>query len=70
MHPCNFDATLTASPKILVSNFSFPTIKPKTKNVLISYVCMHYKCRNKASAWRHFGNHPDIGQLKNGNKCS
>ena len=52
MHPCNFDATLTASPKILVSNF-FPHHQTQDKNVLISYVCMHYKCRNKASAWRH-----------------
>ena len=22
------------------------------KNVLISHVCTHYKCRNKTSAWR------------------
>ena len=23
------------------------------ENVLISYICTHYKCRNETSAWRH-----------------
>ena len=53
MHPCNFDNTLMASPKILVSNFFLPHHQVQDKNVLISHICMHYKCRNEASAWRH-----------------
>ena len=52
MHPCNFDATLTASLKILVLNF-LSHHQAQDKNVLISYVYKYYKFRNEASAWRH-----------------
>ena len=51
MYPCNFNATLTASPKCWCQIFSHH--QAQDENVLISYVYTHCKFRNEASAWRH-----------------
>ena len=53
MHPCNFDATLMAHPKNFGLKLSLLHHQVQDKNVLISYLCTHYKCRNKTSAFRH-----------------
>ena len=53
MHPCNFDTSLTACLKNFSLELSLFHHQVQDKNVLISYVCTHYKCRNETSAWRH-----------------
>ena len=53
MHPCNSNACINSTSQILVSNI-IPTIKPMTKNVLISGIYTHLRnLRNETSAWRH-----------------